>query len=227
MRKEDKIMFNEKITYFRKKNMLTQEDLANRIGVSRQTITKWESGLITPNLEYLMDLSDIFGVTIDTLIKDDDCMTYENKTISYDGFIQFLIKAKTSSYANKEHKSFQLRTDSHDYIYEENEYKYCDSFFGRSFFSGQEVVYIKDNVCWSMNYYGNVLSEQFKGDFLKDALIHVTNKNPFRGPELYKKGEYIYISHSLGTISSFEGHEEIYYKNQKIYEGKYHGGIIK
>ena len=220
-------MYNEKITYYRKKNMLTQEDLASRIGVSRQTITKWESGLITPNLEYLMDLSDIFGVTIDTLIKDDDCKTYENKTIPYDQLILFLIKAKTSSYANKHHQSLQLRTDSHDYIYEENDYKYCDSFFGRSYFSGQEIVYLKDNVCWSMNYYGNVLSEQFNGEFLKDALMHVTSKKPFRGPELYKKGEYIYTSHSFGSISSFEGHEEIYYKNQKIYEGKYHGGIIK
>lgn len=220
-------MYNEKITYYRKKNMLTQEDLASRIGVSRQTITKWESGLITPNLEYLMDLSDIFGVTIDTLIKDDNCITHENKTIPYHQLIQFLIKAKTSTYANKQHKSQQLRADSHDYSYEENDYKYCDSFFGRSYFSGQEVVYIKDAVCWSMNYYGNVLSEQFKGDFLKDALMNVTNKQPFRGPELYQKGEYIYISHTLGTMSSFEGHEEIYYKTQKIYEGKYHGGIIK
>ena len=37
-------MLNEKITYFRKKNMLTQEELAEKLCVSRQTITKWENG---------------------------------------------------------------------------------------------------------------------------------------------------------------------------------------
>ena len=207
--------------------MLTQEELADRIGVSRQTITKWESGLITPNLEYLLDLSDIFGVTIDTLIKNDDCISYEAKTIKEDQLLKFILKAKKSSYADKTHKSKQLRIDSHDYSYEENDYKYCDSFFGRSYFSGQEIVYIKDEVCWSMNYYGNVLSENFKGDFLKDALMKVDEKHPFRGPELYQNGEYTYVSHSIGELTAFEGHEEIYYKNQKIYEGKYHGGIIK
>ena len=58
-------MLNEKITYFRKKNMLTQEELAEKLCVSRQTITKWENGLISPSLEYLIDLSQIFNVTID------------------------------------------------------------------------------------------------------------------------------------------------------------------
>lgn len=37
-------MLNEKIVYYRKKNMLTQEELAEKLNVSRQTITKWEGG---------------------------------------------------------------------------------------------------------------------------------------------------------------------------------------
>ena len=44
-------MLNEKIVYYRKKNMLTQEELASQLNVSRQTITKWESGIIYPNVE--------------------------------------------------------------------------------------------------------------------------------------------------------------------------------
>lgn len=40
-------MYNEKIAYYRKKNMLTQEELAEKINVSRQTITKWEADIPT------------------------------------------------------------------------------------------------------------------------------------------------------------------------------------
>ena len=67
-------MFHLKMIEYRKKNMMTQEELADRLGVSRQTITKWEKGTILPSLEYLIDLSRLFGVTIDHLVKDDDCI---------------------------------------------------------------------------------------------------------------------------------------------------------
>ena len=53
-------MLNEKIIYYRKKNMLTQEELAYQLNVSRQTITKWEAGIIYPNVEYLIKLSNLF-----------------------------------------------------------------------------------------------------------------------------------------------------------------------
>ncbi|MDQ9894790.1 helix-turn-helix transcriptional regulator, partial [Acinetobacter baumannii] len=72
-------MFKEKMVYYRKKNMMTQEDLAERLCVSRQTITKWESGDILPSLEYLINLSDIFHVTIDSLVKEDDCIALEQE----------------------------------------------------------------------------------------------------------------------------------------------------
>lgn len=45
-------MLNEKIVYYRKKNMLTQEELAYQLNVSRQTVTKWETETIYPNIEY-------------------------------------------------------------------------------------------------------------------------------------------------------------------------------
>ena len=60
-------MFHLKMIEYRKKNMMTQEELADRLGVSRQTITKWEKGTILPSLEYLIDLSRLFGVTIDQI----------------------------------------------------------------------------------------------------------------------------------------------------------------
>ena len=68
-------MLNEKIIYYRKKNILTQEELAYQLNVSRQTITKWEAGIIYPNVEYLIKLSNLFDVSIDSLVKEDDCLT--------------------------------------------------------------------------------------------------------------------------------------------------------
>ena len=70
-------MLNEKIIYYRKKNMLTQEELAYQLNVSRQTITKWEAGIIYPNVEYLIKLSNLFSVSVDALVKEDDCLTLE------------------------------------------------------------------------------------------------------------------------------------------------------
>ena len=49
--------------------------------VSRQTITKWEKSVISSNLKYLIDLSHIFGITIDHLMKEDDYFTEKIKTL--------------------------------------------------------------------------------------------------------------------------------------------------
>ena len=51
----------------RKLNQLTQEDMAERLGVSRQTIAKWESGESTPDLDRCKLIADIFGVSLDDL----------------------------------------------------------------------------------------------------------------------------------------------------------------
>lgn len=55
----------------RRKKGLSQEDLANQIGVSRQTVSKWESGQSFPDAEKLMLLSETFSVSIDSLLKGD------------------------------------------------------------------------------------------------------------------------------------------------------------
>ena len=51
---------------------LTQEDIANRLGVARQTVVKWESGDATPDLNNAAALADMFGVTLDALINHDE-----------------------------------------------------------------------------------------------------------------------------------------------------------
>ena len=63
--------FNEKLTIHRKKNGLSQEDLADKLGVSRQAISRWELGSTMPDATNLLELSDLFGVSVDYLLHDD------------------------------------------------------------------------------------------------------------------------------------------------------------
>lgn len=63
--------FNEKLTIHRKKNGLSQEDLADKLGVSRQAISRWELGSTMPDATNLLQLSDLFGVSVDYLLHDD------------------------------------------------------------------------------------------------------------------------------------------------------------
>lgn len=60
-------MLAEKIYALRKKNGLSQEQLAEKVGVSRQAVSKWEGGWSTPDLDKLKALCEAFGVSMDEL----------------------------------------------------------------------------------------------------------------------------------------------------------------
>lgn len=62
--------FNNKLYNLRKQRGLSQEELANRLNVSRQTISKWEVGESTPDMEKLVALSDLFEISLDELVMD-------------------------------------------------------------------------------------------------------------------------------------------------------------
>ena len=63
---------SEKILYYRKAAGLSQEELAARIGVSRQAVSKWETGESTPEVGKLAALAREFGITVDQLLSPDD-----------------------------------------------------------------------------------------------------------------------------------------------------------
>ena len=67
----------EKLTVLRKESGYTQLDLAEKVRVSRQAISKWETGRALPSMEKLKYLSELFGVSVDYLLSDD--MTEEAK----------------------------------------------------------------------------------------------------------------------------------------------------
>ena len=62
------IMFGKNLKMLRRKNNLTQEDLANSLAVSRQAICMWERGERTPKVSVLTKIAKTFGVSLDSLI---------------------------------------------------------------------------------------------------------------------------------------------------------------
>lgn len=62
---------SEKILYYRKKAGLSQEELAGRVGVSRQAVSKWELGDAAPEVDKLRALAREFGVTVDELLSEE------------------------------------------------------------------------------------------------------------------------------------------------------------
>ena len=66
-----------RITELRKTNNLTQEGLAERCSVTRQTISNWENGKSYPDLEMLVFISDSFDISLDALVKGDGKMMQE------------------------------------------------------------------------------------------------------------------------------------------------------
>ena len=71
MKGEDVMILADKIMELRKKNGWSQEELAEKVGVSRQSISKWESAQAVPDLNKILVLSEVFGVTTDYLLKDE------------------------------------------------------------------------------------------------------------------------------------------------------------
>ncbi|MBD5133895.1 MAG: helix-turn-helix transcriptional regulator [Clostridiales bacterium] len=63
---------NEKILYYRKAAKLSQEELAARVGVSRQAVSKWELAEATPEVDKLLALARAFGVTTDELLSEEE-----------------------------------------------------------------------------------------------------------------------------------------------------------
>ena len=59
----------DRILYLRKAKGISQEELADKVGVSRQAVSKWESEQSTPDLEKIIIMSDFFGVTTDYILK--------------------------------------------------------------------------------------------------------------------------------------------------------------
>lgn len=181
--------FPEKIRTLRKLNKLSQEKLAEIMNVSRQAIAKWELGKSYPDIDKLIEISNYFNISIDSLLKEKN-------------------------------------NDCNELKYCEGNLIYIDTYLGGEKFVGEEAIWNDNIPLWSMNYAGRIVEEGFEGWFLKEALRIVNEEYPYRGPLSYENGEFKYECSFAGNFEWFDGEEVIYKNDVKIYECKFHGGVI-
>lgn len=81
---ETKIRIGEKIRLLRKKNDVTQDKLADHLGVTPQAVSRWESGVCYPDMNYLPGIADYFSVTMDELL----CYTGAQKSAKVQEYLE-------------------------------------------------------------------------------------------------------------------------------------------
>lgn len=140
--------------------------------------------------------------------------------------IAFRLEANVNTYAAYMNETAATRLDSHDFSYSRGAYTYHDTYVGGEQFAGEEAVWHEGVARYAMNYMGRVIGESFGGDFLKEALRSANRQMPYRGPAEYRSGEYVYKCQVAGDFQWFQGYEEIYCRNEKVYECYFHGGLL-
>ena len=147
---------------------------------------------------------------------------------------QFLVKAKLVTYAsgNLNYAVDPALAGSHQLEYFDKDLHYRDIYYGGMHFIGMETVSRIEEPIWGMCYYGGVLPDsddkQVAGmpSFLKAALCEVPLDAPYRGPNSFKMGDYIYENEIHGNILSFHGTEFIKFQGHAIYNLRYSGGLV-
>ena len=208
------MIFADRIKRFREELGVSQEHLAEKLNISRQAVAKWEAGTAMPDIDNLIEISSIFQVSLDYLLKDSSCPGTATAAICENfEIISFIVEAKKNTYANfSAGKVEPSRPASTDLAYESGNFKYLDTFVGGANFSGTEVVYHKNSPVWSMNYIGRQLSGEASHiiDFLTKVLSNVNLAMPYRGPTFFRDGKFVYVNSVNGEFNWFQGIEKIY-----------------
>ena len=158
----------------------------------------------------LSPIARLLNISLDTLLSYHEMLTSAE--------IEEIIKKMDNMISEEGYENF---------TYSNGSYTYHDTYVGGEQFVGEEAIWYEGKSQYAMNYIGRVLNQNFSGDFLKEALRKADKKMPFRGPEYYQSGQYTYKCNVVGDFSWFQGYEEIYCENVKVYECYFHGGIMK
>ncbi len=121
-------MLGDKIKVYRENKNMTQNEIAEILGVKATTISKYESGTLEPNIESLKKLADLFEVSIDELLKEDDFdiskinvleVLREQKNMKLKGNLYHNTQI-TFAYNTNHIEGSKLTEDQTRYIYETN-----------------------------------------------------------------------------------------------------------
>ncbi len=99
------MIFGEKLKLLRSEKHLTQEELAEKLSVSRQAVSKWESGAGYPETEKMMVLSKMFNVSLDYLLLDDEYVEEQKESLPKD--VARSCIGKIAIYLSDTHKSLR------------------------------------------------------------------------------------------------------------------------
>jgi hypothetical protein len=149
------------------------------------------------------------------------------------GLLSFILEAKQKCYIGGGKPEAPCRTASLDVAHEEGEYRYLDSYFGGSDFSGQEVVWLKEQPVWAMSYHGRILRDDLitaeqTGTIIKAALSDMyRTKKHFLGGTTFAHEWGTYEDDSTGEHDSFQGQETIRIGSCVVYRLHYFGGLIR
>ena len=160
-----------KIMELRKKNNLSQEELAEKVGVTRQTISKWELGETAPDIKQAKRLSELFHVSLDELVNNDIKDILIEKTTNTEKLAGMIIKILKGigviflvflvidiisfvlfTVVRKQPKSSELKEATLICSIEENDYLITigsDSYFNCSNCDKKMQVYLRDITDWA------------------------------------------------------------------------------
>ena len=140
--------------------------------------------------------------------------------------VDFLLKARRKVYRSGANPAGSSVPTSYDLEYQEDEFYYRSTSLGGLYTATQERVWKNGKPVWAINIMGRIVADGFQGSFLREALLQINHTFPFRGPQEYKQGDYVYLSRIEGDVSWFSGIEEIYFHDKLVYEARFQGGAL-
>ena len=194
-----------KIKKYREKNKMTQKDIAEILEVEAGTISKYESGMIKPNIESLKRLADNFHITVDELIKEDE----EKFDISKINVLEVLREQKEMrlkgnlyhntqvifAYNTNHIEGSKLTEDQTRYIYETN-----TILFERETIASVDDILETANHFKLVDYMLDVAKEKLTEDIIKKFHKILKEGTMDSRKKWFNVGEYKKLANEVGTI---------------------------
>ena len=195
-----------KIKEYREKNNMTQKEIAEILGVEPGTISKYESGMIEPNIESLKRLADTFNITVDELIKDEEKFDVtkvnvlevlrEQKEMGLKGNLYHNTQV-IFAYNTNHIEGSKLTEDQTRYIFETN----------TILFEGQTVASVDDiletaNHFKLVDYMLDVAEEKLTEEMIKEFHKILKEGTSDSRKEWFNVGEYKKLANEAGNMQT-------------------------